>query len=107
MDIPYYILDSGPCDELWNRVGKCKLAVVEMGVPQWVATEFHHKPMDIQKLAEENPQTTLLITHTYIDTDYEIITTQWPDLPSNVIAGIDNLQLEVQQDSVKLILKQG
>ena len=105
MDIPYYILDSGPCDELWNRVGKCKLAVVEMGVPQWVATEFHHKPMDIQKLAEENPQTTLLITHTYIDTDYEIITTQWPDLPSNVIAGIDNLQLEVHQDSVELILK--
>ena len=97
--------DSGPCDELWNRVGKCKLAVVEMGVPQWVATEFHHKPMDIQKLAEENPQTTLLITHTYIDTDYEIITTQWPDLPSNVITGIDNLQLEVHQDSVELILK--
>ena len=97
--------DSGPCEELWNRVGKCKLAVVEMGVPQWVDTEFHHNPMDIQQLAEKNPQTTLLITHTYIDTDYEIVTTQWPDLPSNVIAGIDNLQLEVLQDSVEVIIK--
>jgi len=95
--------DSGPCEELWSRVGGVDLAIVEMGVPQWVPTEHHHKPADIERLANENQDTTILVTHTFIDADYEIITTQVPDFPSNVIHGDDEMALELLADSILLI----
>jgi len=95
--------DSGPCDELWTRVEKCEFAIVEMGVPQWVPTEFHHKPNDIQKLAEKCPNTTILVTHTFIDADYKIVTTQLPEFPENVIHGNDEMRFEVSKDSVQML----
>ena len=84
--------DSGPCDELWNRIKECKFAVVEMGVPEWVNTDEHHKPSDIQRLAENCEDTTLVLTHTYIDSDYLILTKDFPELPENVIHGEDGMK---------------
>ncbi len=84
--------DSGPCNELWNRVGKCKFAVVEMGVPDWVDTEHHHKPRDILELAKKYPETKMLLTHTFIDDDYKILTTDVPEFPSNVQHGRDGMK---------------
>ena len=83
--------DSGPCDELWNRIQKCSFAVVEMGVPEYVETDEHHKPSDINKLAELCPDTILILTHTYIDSDYPILTTDVPEFPKNVIHGEDGM----------------
>ena len=87
--------DSGPCDELWSRVGMCSFAVVEMGVPEWVATEHHHKPSDIVSLAEKFPETKMVVTHTYVDSDYLILTTEVPDFPENVIHGEDGMSFEI------------
>ena len=84
--------DSGPCEELWNRIEKCSFAVVEMGVPEWVETDEHHKPSDIVKLAERCPNTQLILTHTYIDSDYKILTKEVPEFPRNVIHGEDGMQ---------------
>ena len=83
--------DSGPCEELWKRIGKCTFAVVEMGVPEWVETDEHHKPSDIRELAELYPNTKLVLTHTYIDSDYLILTKEFPELPANVIHGEDGM----------------
>ena len=87
--------DSGPCDELWNRIGMCDFAVVEMGVPEWVQTEHHHKPSDILNLANKYPKTQIVVTHTYIDSDYQIITKEVPDFPENVIHGEDGMKFEL------------
>ena len=84
--------DSGPCEELWNRIGECTFAVVEMSVPEYVVTKEHHRPSDIRTLAEKYPKTKILLTHTYIDTEYEILTKDVPDLPSNVILGKDGMR---------------
>ena len=73
--------DSGPFEDLWDRIGRCSFAVVEMGVPEWVNTEHHHKPSDITKLANKYPNTKMVITHTFIDSDYQIITKEVPDSP--------------------------
>ena len=59
-----------------------------MGFPQWVPSDHHHKPDDIQALAERQPDVTLLITHTFIDSQNSqldpILTKSLPDHPKNV-----------------------
>ena len=80
--------DSGPCENLENAIQRSQLAVVEMGFPQWVPSDHHHKPDDIQALAERQPDVTLLITHTFIDSQNSeldpILTKSLPDHPKNV-----------------------
>ena len=90
--------DSGPFEDLWDRIGRCSFAVVEMGVPEWVNTEHHHKPSDITKLANKYPNTKMVITHTFIDSDYQIITKDVPDFPPNVIHGEDGMEFEINSD---------
>ena len=90
--------DSGPFEDLWDRIGRCSFAVVEMGVPEWVNTEHHHKPSDIITLANKYPNTKMVITHTFIDSDYQIITKEVPDLPPNVIHGEDGMEFEINSD---------
>tara|TARA_B100000767_G_scaffold239167_1_gene234288 strand:+ start:592 stop:1362 length:771 start_codon:yes stop_codon:yes gene_type:complete len=90
--------DSGPFEELWNRIGKCSFAIVEMGVPEWVDTEHHHKPSDIISLAKRFPNTKIVVTHTYIDSDYQIVTTDVPDFPENVIHGNDGMRFELDSN---------
>tara|TARA_B100001173_G_scaffold98749_1_gene85343 strand:+ start:1557 stop:2321 length:765 start_codon:yes stop_codon:yes gene_type:complete len=90
--------DSGPFEDLWDRIGRCSFAVVEMGVPEWVNTEHHHKPSDITKLANKYPNTKMVITHTFIDSDYQIITKEVPDFPPNVIHGEDGMEFEINSD---------
>ena len=94
--------DSGPFEDLWDRIGRCSFAVVEMGVPEWVNTEHHHKPSDITKLANKYPNTKMVITHTFIDSDYQIITKEVPDFPPNVIHGEDGMAFEINSDGLIL-----
>ncbi|MDP6870015.1 MAG: MBL fold metallo-hydrolase [Candidatus Poseidoniaceae archaeon] len=90
--------DSGPCDELWNRIGQCNFVILEMGVPEWVDTQHHHKPSDIRKIANMYPETTFIVTHTYVDSDYEILTNEIPVFPANVIHGNDEMVFIVDND---------
>ena len=90
--------DSGPCEELWTRIGRCSFAVVEMGVPEYVQTKEHHKPSDIEKLAAKFPSTHILLTHTYIDSDYQILTTDIPQFPSNVTHGEDGMIFTIDKN---------
>ena len=90
--------DSGPYEDLWNRIGKCSFAIVEMGVPEWVNTEHHHKPSDITELANKYPNTKMVITHTFIDSDYQIITKEVPDFPENVIHGEDGMKFNINSE---------
>ena len=80
--------DTGPCENLENAIRKSQLAVVEMGIPQWVQSIHHHNPDDILALAERHSNVKLLITHTFIDADgsrYEpVVTNMLPEHPTNV-----------------------
>jgi ribonuclease BN (tRNA processing enzyme) len=81
--------DSGPCDELWRRVSECDLAIVEMGLPEYVDSDEHHKPSSIETLGRNNPETKIIVTHTYVDDGPEIISAQIPEHPANVIHAQD------------------
>lgn len=90
--------DSGPCREIDDRIGDVDIAVVEMGVPDWVETEHHHKPKDIIELAKRNPNTEIIVTHTFIDERVEgmepILSSEFPELGDNVIHGSDGMCIE-------------
>ena len=80
--------DSGPCENLERAIERSQLAVVEMGFPQWVPSDHHHKPDDIQALSERQSHVKLLITHTFIDSPKSefqpILTDAIPNHPENV-----------------------
>jgi ribonuclease BN (tRNA processing enzyme) len=72
--------DSGPCEEIEQRVGDADIVIIEVGVPDGVPTDFHFKPSSLTELANNNPSTIFLATHLYTTKDEEI-----SDLPDNVI----------------------
>tara|TARA_B100001250_G_scaffold413722_1_gene448805 strand:+ start:2059 stop:2850 length:792 start_codon:yes stop_codon:yes gene_type:complete len=80
--------DSGPCQNLTEAIANTELAIIEMGIPEWVPTEMHHKPSDIQIISESYPQVTFLITHTFVDdpkSTFEKVTSKsLPNHPNNV-----------------------
>ena len=72
--------DSGPCEEIEQRVGDAEIVIIEVGVPDGVPTDFHFKPSSLTELANNNPSTIFLATHLYTTKDEAI-----SDLPDNVI----------------------
>lgn len=58
--------DSGPCDTLYEAIERSSIAILEMGFPDWVPSTHHHKPKDIEALAQRC-STPLIITHTFVD----------------------------------------
>jgi len=90
--------DSGPCREIDDRIGDVDVAIIEMGIPEWVETEHHHRPSDIMALASRNPKTEIIVTHTFIDEEVEglepILTDELPQLGDNVTHGSDGMCIE-------------
>ena len=78
--------DSGPCERLYEEIKRSSLAILEMGIPDWVDSTHHHKPRDIVSLAMKCT-TPLAITHTFIDDKSEfppILTDELPAHPHHV-----------------------
>ena len=44
--------DSGPCQTLSNAISATDLVIIEMSIPEWVPSNHHHKPSDIDKLSK-------------------------------------------------------
>ena len=89
--------DSGPCDSLYSAISNTDLAIIEMAIPEWVPSNEHHKPSDIQLLSETYPKVNFIITHTFIDsknsTKPKITANQFPNHPSNVLHAEDNFSI--------------
>ena len=89
--------DSGPCDSLYSAISNTDLAIIEMAIPEWVPSNEHHKPSDIQSLSETYPKVNFIITHTFIDsknsTKPKITADEFPNHPSNVLHVEDNFSI--------------
>ena len=85
--------DSGPCDNLTTAIKGAEMVIIEMSVPEYVPSIFHHKPSDIDSLSRLNPQKLFLVTHTYVDDQQSILSQitakEFPDHPDNVIHARD------------------
>jgi ribonuclease BN (tRNA processing enzyme) len=85
--------DSGPCEAISDRAPTCDVVVIELGVPDYVDTPHHFSPSKLSTLAQECPEVTFLVTHTWLD-DPEcmrpaILSSDLPELPSNCIQARD------------------
>ena len=80
--------DSGPCERLYQEIEKSQLAIIEMGIPEWVPNNQHHKPSDIDAVANKFSSVKFAVTHTYIDSKTyngtPITEANFPTHPSNV-----------------------
>lgn len=84
--------DSGPCDSLYQNIEDDCLFILEMGVPEWVPSEEHHKPSQVDEVSRKHPSTTFAITHTYVDNASKFeatVTTQQPEFRNNVFCSND------------------
>ena len=94
--------DSGPCDTLHNEILSSQMAILEMGLPEWVDSIHHHKPSDIQSLAEKAGTIPLIITHTFVDQPgihpIPTVTDVYPTHPNNVCHAEDGLRVVLGQD---------
>jgi ribonuclease BN (tRNA processing enzyme) len=90
--------DTGPCEELYQAIERSNIAIVEMGVPEWVEIDGHHKPSHIESLSQRVPDTKLLLTHTYLDmkdSEFEVLTSKdYPVFNDNVIHAHDGICLK-------------
>lgn len=81
--------DSGPCEAISSRIPQCDVVVIEMGVPDSVDVNMHFKPSTLDALAKNHPDTTFLVTHTWLDDPNNhripIISSELPILSENVI----------------------
>jgi ribonuclease BN (tRNA processing enzyme) len=89
--------DSGPCQTLHDEICSASMAIIEMGYPEWVDSDHHHKPSDIQSLAQKAESVRLIVTHTFIDqpgVHSEVtVTDEYPVHPENVHHAEDGLCL--------------
>jgi ribonuclease BN (tRNA processing enzyme) len=79
--------DTGPCATFEHAVGSAALSLVEMGVPEWVQTEHHHRPSDVAALAARHPDVQIVVTHTFVDGEGSgpvTVSTDVLEMPSNV-----------------------
>jgi len=89
--------DTGPCEALYRAIERSSIAVIEMGIPEWVQSEEHHKPSHIEALSHQVPNTKLLLTHTYLDmrdSQYDVLmSNEYPQFSSNVTHAHDGISL--------------
>ena len=83
------------CQTLHDEICSASMAIIEMGYPEWVDSDHHHKPSDIQALAEKADSVRLIVTHTFIDqpgVHSEVtVTDEYPVHPENVHHAEDGL----------------
>lgn len=96
--------DSGPCEEIDCRVGEADVVIVEMGVPDFVDSPYHHTPSDIESLSKKFPETKILVTHNYSNSGDFRHGFESPDLLPNIHQLIDGDKLIID-DKGDFILK--
>ena len=102
--------DSGPCELLYEEIAATSMAILEMGIPEWVASDTHHKPSDVDALAKATPNVEFIITHSFIDTPGSgwepTVTDTYPIHPSNVHHAEDGLRMNRHGTSWRVKLKE-
>ena len=94
--------DSGPCEEINSRAGDSDVLIVEMGVPDYVDSPYHHNPSDVEKLSKKFPETKVLVTHNFSNNENFRHGFVSPTLLSNIhqLADGDKLIIKGKNDYI-------
>lgn len=94
--------DSGPCAEIEARAPLADVVIIELGLPDYVESDYHYKPSTLSKLVEGCPETRFLATHLFTDSKGSGVATI-PTLPSNVIEVNDGDGFEWSDGELKRV----
>tara|TARA_B100001093_G_scaffold349099_1_gene333675 strand:- start:54380 stop:55171 length:792 start_codon:yes stop_codon:yes gene_type:complete len=99
--------DSGPCRTLYDELEATNMAIIEMGIPDWVDSPHHHTPTELRTLAQSNPSLLMVVTHTFIDQPgihpVPTVTDVYPEHPSNVVHAEDGLLIQQSSSSWSVV----
>ena len=90
--------DSGPCEEIDERGGRCQVVLLEMGIPDFVESPHHHTPSDVVAFSERHPHTLVLVTHNYSSAKGEESGFPIPELPESIVQIEDGDSLVIGSD---------
>ncbi len=90
--------DSGPCELLYEAISDTDLVIIEMAIPDYVPSDEHHRPAEIDSLSKQHKSTYFVITHTFLDSRNSrrpaITSNKYPDHPENVIHAEDGFRMK-------------
>ena len=91
--------DSGPCQEIEDRAPESQIVILEMGVPDFVKSPFHHNPSDIMSFSRRHPETRILVTHNYAKSPESRQGFEIPDLPNEILQLNDGDSIVIGEDA--------
>lgn len=97
--------DSGPCDGIESRAARADAILVEMGVPDFVDSPYHHTPNQVLSLAERHPDAMVLVTHTFADGEGEKGGFAKPQLGGNIAQLEDGDELKISSNGEFSLVK--
>ena len=90
--------DSGPCEEIEKRASGSDIVILEMGVPDFVNSPFHHNPSDIESFVNRHPDATVLVTHNFSRSPSSKGGFEIPKLPEKVVQLKDGDSLKISDE---------
>ena len=90
--------DSGPCEEIDERAGRCQVVLLEMGIPDFVESPHHHTPSDVIAFSERYPEALVLVTHNYSSAKGEKLGFPMPELSESIIQIEDGDSIVIDED---------
>lgn len=97
--------DSGPCEGIDSQAARADAILVEMGVPDFVDSPYHHTPKQVIALAERYPDAMILVTHTFADGQGENEGFAKPELDDNIVQLEDGDELDISSNGEFSIVK--
>ncbi|MBI88152.1 MAG: hypothetical protein CMB67_03895 [Euryarchaeota archaeon] len=90
--------DSGPCQEIEDRASESEIVILEMGVPDFVESPFHHNPSDVISFSRRHPEIRTMVTHNYSKSPESKQGFDIPDLPDEIVQLNDGDSIIIEND---------
>ncbi len=89
--------DSGPCEAIESRAASADAILVEMGIPDFVNSPYHHTPNQVIALAERHPNALVLVTHNFADGEAGTGGFPKPELGDNIVQLEDGDEIHIDE----------
>ena len=76
--------DSGPYHTIEERAVYADVVILEMGVPDFVSSPYHHNPSDVIKFSKRHPKVKVLVTHNFSHSSGNSGGFEMPNLPDDI-----------------------
>jgi ribonuclease Z len=97
--------DSGPFHTIEERAPNADVIILEMGIPDFVKSPYHHTPSDIISFSNRHPHVKVLVTHNFAKAPNQEHGFDVPELPEHIHQLDDGDILNILEDKSFLVQK--